>query len=242
MNVDFNKMASAPTASSSTELVLITGATGFVASHIIKVLLEHNYRVRGTVRDLSDERKTKPVRDLFGDRIELVEADLLKSGRDGWRHAVAGCRYVIHVASPFPLRMPRNEDEVVRPALNGTLNVLNACVGEVEDERDIDDDPYEEVPSGVKRVVLTSSCCAMFGDRFEHDHDGHMREYTEKDWAEFRRLKPYAKSKVVAERAAWEFVKERKQKNLPCFELAVINPGYILVIDFGLFSSILSKS
>lgn len=193
--------------SNESDLVLVTGATGFLASHIIKALLEKNYRVRGTVRDLKN-KKVEKIRNLFDDKIELVKADLLEE--NSWENAVMGCRYVLHTASPFPLCLPSDEDELVRPAFKGTLNVLKACLD-----------------CQVKRVVLTSSCCSMYGDKFTEN-----RVYTEKDWPYFRRLKPYSKSKVVAERAAWEFVKERSERNLPCFELAVINPGLILVIHF----------
>lgn len=191
-------------------LVLVTGATGFIASHIIKLLLDQNgaYRVRGTVRRLNDPEKIKPLRELFGAQLELVEADLDRP--DGWREAIEGCSYVIHTASPFPAQMPADEDDLTRPAFKGTQYVLNAAAACANTQ--------------VKRVVLTGSCSSTFGDRFENN-----RVYTEKDWPYFRRLRPYAKSKVVAERAAWEFVKERKEKKLPCFELAVVNPGYVLV-------------
>lgn len=203
------------------DLVLVTGASGFIASHIIKQLIEQNetfYRVRGTVRRLDNTRKIEPIRMLFGNKIELVEADL--SRPDGWAEALKDCKYVIHVASPFPSQPPANEDDLTRPAFDGTKFLLNACA---------------ECAS-LKRVVLTGSCSSTYGDRFENNiyknNKNKIRMYSENDWAYFRRLMPYTKSKVVAERAAWEFIKERKQKHLPCFELAVLNPGHVLVNIF----------
>lgn len=188
------------------DLVLVTGATGFVASHVIKTLLDQTkYRVKGTVRSLKDDRKIQPLKSLFGDKLELVEADLLEES--GWIEAVNGCKFVFHIASPFPANLPSDENQLIRPALRGTMIILKACVD-----------------AGVKRVVLTGSCSSIFGDRFEEN-----RVYTEKDWPYFRRLKAYSKSKVAAERAAWEFVKEREVKNLSCFQLAVVNPGYVMV-------------
>jgi len=193
----------------SKELVLVTGASGYIASHLTKQLLEQEFRVRGTVRSLKDEKKVAPLRNLMPSSkypLELVEADLMNP--ESWLNAVKGCTYVMHVASPFPSKLPDNENELIEPAVNGTLSVLKACV---QDQ------------SQVKRVVLTSSCAAIFGDTYI---DGYC--YTEKDWPEVEHLKAYTKSKCLAERAAWKFVEERKQKGLPCFELAVINPGYIM--------------
>jgi len=193
---------------SDADLILVTGASGFLASHIVKQLLEQGYRVRGTVRSLKDEKKCKPLRNLAQSakhELELVEADLLSE--EQWLSAVRECTYVIHVASPVPNYVPKDENEVIKPAVNGTLFVLKAAA---------------QPESKVKRVVLTSSIAAIAGDAFETD-----RMYTEKDWPDLNSLKPYSKSKVLAEKAAWDFVQERKKSSFPCFELAVINPGYI---------------
>jgi nucleoside-diphosphate-sugar epimerase len=200
------------------DLILVTGASGYIATHIVKQLLEKGYRVRGTVRSLKDEKKVAPLRNLTDKvrfPIELVEADLLNEA--SWPKAVKGCTYVLHTASPFPSGRPDNEDVVVKPALNGTLNVLRACAQE---------------GSTVKRVVLTSSVAAIAGEIYKHGYT-----YTEKDWPEGE-LEPYLKSKTVAEKAAWDFVKERENKGLWCFELAVVNPGYVMVFCYGFFSSI----
>ncbi len=188
-------------------LVLVTGASGFIAGHCVRELLEHGYRVRGTVRSLKAPEKSAHLRALAertGGSLELVEADL---GSDrGWTEAVAGCTYVLHVASPFPAEVPKDEMDLIRPAVDGTTRVLRACA-----------------ESGtVKRVVVTSSVAAI---AFGHDpHDHKVR--TEADWSNVNRCEAYQKSKTLAERAAWELA-----EGLPAgkrFELAVINPGFVL--------------
>lgn len=192
------------------DLILVTGASGYIATHIVKQLLEEGYRVRGTVRSLKDEKKVDPLRNLTKKArfpVELVEADLLNE--TSWSNAVKGCTHVIHTASPFPsATRHRNEEVLIKPALNGTLNVLRACVQE---------------GSNVKRVVLTSSIAAIAGEIYKEGYT-----YSEKDWPEGE-LEPYLKSKTVAEKAAWDFVRERENKGLWCFELAVINPAYVMV-------------
>lgn len=108
-------------------LVLVTGVSGYIASHCAQQLLAAGYRVRGTVRSLKDEGKIKHLCNLCpGSRhsIELVEADLLAA--DTWPAAVAGCKYVLHLASPFPVSAPKDEMELIRPAREGSLNVLRA--------------------------------------------------------------------------------------------------------------------
>ncbi|MBL1076732.1 NAD-dependent epimerase/dehydratase family protein [Nocardia sp. 2] len=171
--------------------VLVTGVSGYLAGHIVTDLRERGYEVRGTVRSLA---KTAATAHLTG--VELVEADL--SSDAGWAEAVAGCRYVVHAASPFPAAEPKREDELVRPAVDGTLRVLRAAAA-----------------GGVERVVLTSSIAAV---RMGHDH-----RCTEDDWSVLDACDPYPKSKTLAERAAWDFAAEH-----PETELAVINPGMIL--------------
>lgn len=191
-------------------LVLVSGASGFIAAHIIKLLLQEGYRVRGTLRNLKDEKKITPLRNLVPSKahnLEFVQADLMKE--DGWAEAVKGCTYVLHTASPFPAEVPKNEDEIIKPAVNGTLFLIRACA---------------QSGSTVKRVVLTSSCAAVFGDQFIGNNT-----YTEKDWPNVTNLYPYTKSKILAEKAAWDFVKEKEKKNESCFQLAVVNPGLVLV-------------
>ncbi|KAK5979570.1 Dihydroflavonol-4-reductase, partial [Trichostrongylus colubriformis] len=124
-------------------VVLVTGASGYIASHCVALLLNDGYRVRGTVRSLKNDKKVAPVKKLDqGNRLELVEADLLKE--DCWESVVSGCDYVLHIASPFPIV---SDATCIDIAVNGTLNVLRAVAKEPR----------------VKKVVLTSSCAAVNG-------------------------------------------------------------------------------
>jgi nucleoside-diphosphate-sugar epimerase len=187
-------------------LVLVTGASGYIASHCVKDLLEQGYSVRGTVRSLKDQRKVAHLHALTGRggaRLDLVEADLTRDA--GWREAVRGCTYVLHVASPFPASVPEDENEIIQPAVEGTRRVLEASAG----------------AGTVRRVVLTSSVAAV---AFGHDPDPD-KVYTEADWSNAARCEPYQKSKTLAERAAWDFVAALPEGKR--FELAVINPGFV---------------
>lgn len=177
------------------DLVLVTGAAGFVAGQCIAELASNGYAVRGTVR------RPGSAAHLAG-LAELVPADLESDA--GWAEAVDGCRYVLHVASPFPPAEPKDPDDLVRPAVQGTLRVLRASAA-----------------SGtVERVVLTSSMAAI---RPAHPVDG--KTLTEDDWCDPDACdEAYQKSKALAERAAWEFVKEEGSG----LELTVINPAMVL--------------
>ena len=183
--------------------VLVTGATGFIAGHAIEELIKSGHEVRGTVRSLRDPARVAHLRSLaeaLGGRLELVEADLSKDA--GWEAAATGQEYVLHMASPFPASPPRDEAELVRPAVDGTLRVLRASAR-----------------AGVRRVVMTSSLSAITSGR----QPGEVRRRTEEDWGDLGRSAPYAKSKTLAERAAWDFVADH-----PELELVVINPGLVL--------------
>jgi nucleoside-diphosphate-sugar epimerase len=176
--------------------------------HVIKQLLEDGHFVRGTVRNLKDEKKTAPIKRLASKnpaQLELVEAEL--SNADSWQAAVKDMQIVIHVASPFPAAEPEDEQSVIKPAVDGTLNVLRAAAAE----------------SKIKRVVVTSSGLAVFGYNWE------SKTYSEDDWPQAD-VQPsaYCKSKIIAERAAWDFVEDKKKKNEPCFELSVVNPVLVL--------------
>ena len=182
--------------------ILVTGATGFVASRIVEQLLSMGRRVRGTVRSLSRNRDLSPLRMLPGAAaLELVEADLLTEG--SFDRAAEGCSYVLHTASPYTLTVKDPQRELVAPAVNGTINVLASC------ER-----------ARVNRVVLTSSMAAVT-DEPESD-----RVLTEADWNTKSSLErnPYYFSKTLAERAAWDFVKQRR----PWFDLVSVNPFLIV--------------
>ena len=189
-------------------LVLVTGASGFVASHIVKLLLERGHRVRGTVRSLGKERELAFLRGFAGaaERLELVQGDLLARG--SFDAAAKGCDAVLHTASPYALDVKDPQKDLVDPAVEGTRNVLGACAA---------------APS-VARVVVTSSMAAIT-DEPESDH-----VLTEKDWNEKSSLdrNPYYFSKTMAERAAWDFVAREK----PRFDLVAVNPFLIIGPSF----------
>jgi len=191
-----------------TATVLVTGASGFIAQHTILRVLEAGYRVRGTVRALSRADEVRQViaahAGAAAARFDLVAADLLRD--EGWPEAVRGCRYVLHMASPLPLRPPKHEDELIVPARDGALRVLRAASAE-----------------RVARVVMTSSVAAVL---YGHTRDG-SRTYDERDWSQLGdEVGAYEKSKTIAERAAWDYV-----ESLPAdqsLELCTVNPGLVL--------------
>jgi nucleoside-diphosphate-sugar epimerase len=188
--------------------VLVTGATGFIATHIIHQLLtEGRVKVRGTVRSVANEAKVKPLYELVPNAtypLELVEADL--SSDEKWGEAIRNCSHVYHVASPLPPGIPQDENQLITPAVNGTLSVLKACAE----------------AGTVKRVVLTSSVAAVCAGLYAKD----TREYTEDDWSDEVICPPYEKSKLKAELAAWEFL-ETLEDNVK-FELIAINPAVVV--------------
>jgi len=195
--------------------VLVTGGTGYVAGWCIAELLQNGHSVRATVRDSA---KGQAVRDAVsrvvdpGDRLEFVTADLMAD--DGWDEAVAGCRHVLHVASP--LTATRDEQQVIRPAVDGVVRVLRAS-------RD----------AGVQRVVYTSSCGAVY-----YGHRPRKEPFDESDWTDIEtgKMSAYVKSKALAERAAWKFI-ENEGGGL---ELTAINPTGIFgpALSAGAVSSL----
>ncbi|KAL5463497.1 hypothetical protein EMCRGX_G032395 [Ephydatia muelleri] len=190
--------------------VLVTGASGYIATHLIQQLLKQGrFRVRGTVRNLSNESKIEPLKKLVPDAkypLELVQADL-KEAVD-WVAAVKGCSYVFHVASPFPAKIPRDENTLIQPAVDGTLNVLRACSD----------------AGCVKRVVLTSSIAAVSSGM--NGNGNSEQVYSEQDWSVEQNCSPYEKSKLRAELAAWTFVRSLEESKR--LELAVVNPGVVI--------------
>ncbi|MEU6289053.1 NAD-dependent epimerase/dehydratase family protein [Streptomyces sp. NPDC046988] len=189
--------------------MLVTGGTGFVGSHSVVRLVREGYRTRVTVREPGQrESVVAALRQAGVDpagRLEFAVADL--AADRGWRHAMEGVGHVLHHASPFPATPPETEDEVVLPARDGTLRVISAA-------RD----------AGVPRVVMTSSYAAV---GYTVKPDNH---YSEADWTDpgTEGLPAYHKSKVLAERAAWDYVRARGG-----IELTVINPTGIFGPQLG---------
>lgn len=182
--------------------VLVTGGTGFVAIHSILQLLNRGYQVRTTIRSITSKDKIYEMLKNGGiadfSKIEFVEADL--TADKNWLEAMLGCDYVLHIASPIFLRLPKNEDEMIRPAVDGTLRVLKAAR-----------------EAGVKRVVMTSNFGAV-----GYSHKDKSTIITEESWTnpDEKGLSTYNKSKVLAEQAAWDFIKNEGGT----LELSVINP------------------
>lgn len=187
------------------DTVLVTGGNGFLGAYCILALLQAGYRVRTTVRDVGKSARLFEALRSGGAAddapVEVVVADLTRDA--GWDAAVAGCRNVLHVASPYPARAPKDENELIAPARDGSLRVLHAA-------RD----------AGVERVVLTSSFAAIGYGRHREDH-----VFTELDWTDpdARGVGAYQRSKTLAERAAWDFIDTRGG-----LELAVVNPVGII--------------
>ena len=191
----------------STDKVLVTGGTGFLGGWCIASLLEQGYDVRTTLRDVTRERA---VRDSLkaagadpGTGLEVLAADLTSDA--GWPEAVAGCRYVLHVASPFPPVQPKDPNELIVPARDGALRVLGAALD-----------------AGVERVVMTSSVAAIRSAR----ESSAEAPYTEADWTDGSdpERTPYVRSKTLAEQAAWEHTRAAGAEDC----LATINPGAII--------------
>ncbi len=190
-------------------LALITGSSGYIAKHTVLRFLAAGYRVRGSVRNLDRGAEVRAAvtthldSDVDLDRVlDFVALDL---GADaGWGDALAGVDVLVHMASPFPIAQPKDEDELIRPAVDGTLRALRAAH-----------------KNGVTRVILTSSAAAI--TNLDARPNG---SFDETDWTDVDRpgVTPYIKSKTLAERAAWDFV----ETEAPEMQLTVINPVFVL--------------
>ncbi len=185
------------------DTVLITGISGFIAKHVAAKFLAAGYAVRGTVRSLdrADEVR-KAVLPVAGpgasERLSFVAADLESDA--GWAEAMMGVVAVIHTASPFPIAQPKDENDLIRPAVQGTERVLRAAKA-----------------AGVTRIVLTSSVVAVL-------NEAKTGVQTEDDWCDVAlpTTSAYGKSKTLAERRAWELAKSEG------LHLTTINPGFVL--------------
>ena len=185
--------------------VLITGITGFLASHTALQLLEAGYTVTGSLRSMKRSDHIAGVLEKHGgdvSRLSFVELDLLKD--EGWRDAVSGHDYLVHTASPFVTTMPKDPQVLIKPAVEGTMRAIGAGL----DAR-------------VERIVLTSSLVAV-----AQGHDGLDRDLTEDDWSnlEHKDISAYDMAKTRAERKAWEMVEKADRKNV----LTSIQPGFIM--------------
>ncbi len=179
------------TSTSSKPKVLITGVSGYVGSYVCKTFLEHGgFRVRGTVRNKANQSKIEPLRLGYGaelfSQLELVDADLMNE--ESIMAAAEGCDYIVHTASPVCDigTVFENEDEIIKPAVDGTLAIMKAAH-----------------KNKVKKVVITSSIAAIVGGNDDSD-----KVFTEEDWTDLTEegMATYFKSKTLAEKAAWDFV------------------------------------
>ena len=188
------------------EKVLLTGISGFIAKHVAIELLNSGYEVLGTVRDINSIEITKKTLDennASTEKLSFVELDLLKD--DGWDKAAEGCKYIIHVASPFPLKVSNDRESLTPAAKDGTLRVLNAGIN-----------------AKVEHIVKTSSIVCMY----RKPNRTNPYTFGENDWTdlEWDKTTDYFVSKTRAERAAWELMESKGIKN----KLTCINPGFVL--------------
>jgi len=187
------------------QIVLVTGASGFIAKHCIVRLLNEGYAVRGSLRTpgRADEVRAAIATKAPTDDLSFVTLTLDED--EGWDEAMKGCTYVQHVASPFPNAEPKDENELIIPARDGALRALRSAA-----------------KAGVKRVVMTSSMAAI---AYGHERDADYI-YDENDWSNLDgNISAYLKSKTIAEQAAWDFIKSDEAGGM---ELSVINPGAVL--------------
>ena len=182
--------------------VLLTGISGYIAMHCAKELLKRDYHINATVRNLDkveDIKNALSALSLDVNKIQFFQADLLSD--DNWEDAMADCEYVMHVASPYPLNQPKDESVLIKPAVEGTERVVSLAI-----------------KNNVKKIVLTSSVVAV--------SVGHTKkEYSEEDWSfADKPIAAYAKSKTLAEKKAWELIKNADTDT----KLTVINPSGVI--------------
>lgn len=193
------------------QIVLVTGGSGFIGAHVIVAALKRGYRVRTTVRSL-DKADSVRQKLLSGGAdseavraLEFVQADLLAD--KGWDEACAGCQYLHHVASPYPVGIPSDENELIKPAREGTMRALHAA----------------KKSATIKRIVVMSSFAAV---GYGQERRTKENPFTEVDWTNLDKpqshVGPYEKSKTLAEQDAWKWYRE--EGKAAGIELATVNP------------------
>ena len=195
-----------------TDKVLLTGISGWIAKHTAIELLNKGYGVLGTVRnkDLIDQTKETIKKHAPIEKLSFIELDLLKD--DGWDESAKGCKYIFHIASPFPMKVSRNRELLLPVAVDGTLRVLNAGIN-----------------AGVEQIIKTSSIVAMFRKpNRSNPYTFGENDWTDENWIEG--VNDYFLSKTKAEKAAWELMESKGLKS----KLTTINPG-------GVFGDALDK-
>ena len=195
-----------------TDKVLLTGISGWIAKHTAIELLNQGYEVLGTVRnkDLIDQTKETIKKHAPIEKLSFIELDLLKD--DGWDEAAKGCKYIFHIASPFPMKVSRDREFLLPVAVDGTLRVLNAGIN-----------------AGVEQIIKTSSIVAMFRKpNRSNPYTFGENDWTDENWIEG--VNDYFLSKTKAEKAAWELMESKGLKS----KLTTINPG-------GVFGDALDK-
>jgi len=185
------------------EKVLVTGVSGYIGQHCAAELLKNGYQVKGSVRNLSKiDKVTSGIKKVIDpkDNLEFCELNLLDD--KGWYEAMQGCDYVLHVASPYIASEPKDENELIKPAVEGTQRALTSAK-----------------KAGIKRVVLTSSMVAMLGDAND------SISINQDSWTNVKakRVSAYSKSKTLAEKSAWNFINSQEGNHK--MELVVVNPG-----------------
>ncbi len=195
-----------------TDKVLLTGISGWIAKHTSIELLNKGYEVLGTVRnkDLIDQTKETIKKHAPIEKLSFIELDLLKD--DGWDETAKGCKYIFHIASPFPMKVSRDREFLLPVAVDGTLRVLNAGIN-----------------AGVEQIIKTSSIVAMFRKpNRSNPYTFGENDWTDENWIEG--VNDYFLSKTKAEKAAWELMESKGLKS----KLTTINPG-------GVFGDALDK-
>ena len=184
--------------------VLLTGISGYLGSHCAVELLKQGYIVRGSIRSLA--KKEEVIRGITQvvdpeNRLEFCQLDLLAD--EGWEQALDSCDYLLHVASPFDIAEPKDENDMIKPAVEGSLRALKFAKA-----------------TGVKKVVVTSSTVAMAGDR-------KVQTLNQESWTDPAKdnVSAYIKSKALSEKAVWDFYTSQEKENF--LEVTVINPGPI---------------